>query len=79
MIRKAGALDVAQSDGESHATLDQVLTSFADVASLRGLLGRALATRAAIEVAHDRPHDYEAVRNAVVAANSVLSSILDVG
>lgn len=57
MIRKAGALDVAQSDAESHARLDQVLTSFADVASLRGLLGRTLATRAAFEVAHDRPHD----------------------
>ena len=57
MIRKAGALDVAQSDAESHATLDQVLTSFADVASLPGILGRALATRAFIEVAHDRPHD----------------------
>ena len=57
MIRKAGALDVAQPDAESHATLDEVLTSFADVASLPGILGRALATRAFIEIAHDRPHD----------------------
>lgn len=57
MIRKAGALDGAQSDAESHAAFNQVLTSFVDVASLRGSLGRALATRAAIELAHDRPHD----------------------
>ena len=57
MIRKAGALNVAQSPTESHAELNQVLTSFADVAGVRVHLGRALATRAAIEIARDRPHD----------------------
>ncbi|MDE0040306.1 MAG: AAA family ATPase [Gammaproteobacteria bacterium] len=56
MIRKAGALDVAQSHDESQAALNQVFTSFADVEGLRVHLGRALVTRAALEIAHDRPH-----------------------
>ena len=56
MFRKARALAVVQSHAESHDALDEVLTSFADVAGLRVHLGRALVTRAVIEVVHS-PHD----------------------
>ena len=59
MVRKASALARTGSFAESHAALDQVLADFEGTENprVRVQLGRALATRAALEVATGRPRD----------------------